>query len=67
VLIIYSTSLAIALEVDEKSLDVEMHSLMLVNYAFLRIPTFGVIPTTERLLSMPQITRGEKDFLKFLV
>jgi len=59
--------LAIALEVDEKSLDVEMHSLMLVNYAFLRIPTFGVIPTTERLLSMPQITRGEKDFLKFLV
>jgi len=34
---------------------------------FLRNPTFGVISTTERLLSMPEITSGEKDFLKFLV
>jgi len=34
---------------------------------FLRNPTFGSIFTTERLLSMPQITGGEKYFLKFLV
>jgi len=33
----------------------------------LRNPTCGVISTTERLLSMPQIKGGEKDFLKFLV
>jgi len=74
VLINYGAGLTIALEVDEKSLDVESHSLMSVNRQkgtspnhFLRNPTFGVISTTERLLSMPEITSGEKDFLKFLV
>jgi len=74
VLIKYGTGLTTALEVDEKSLDVESHLLMSVNRHkgnsqshFLRNPTFGVISTTERLLSMPQITGGEKDFLKFLV
>jgi len=72
VLIKYGTGLTIALEVDEKSLNVESHSLMSVNRQkgtspshFLRNPTLGVIFTTERLLSMPQITGGEKDFLKF--
>jgi len=63
----YGTGLTIALEVDEKSLDVESHSLMSVNRQkgtppshFLRNPTSGVISTTERLLSMPQITGGKK-------
>ena len=62
-LIKYGTGLIIALDVDEKSLDVESHSLVSVNRQkgtspshFLRNPTFGVISTTERLLSMPQIT-----------
>jgi len=74
VLIKYGTGLTVALEVDEKPLDVESHWLMLVSRQqgtspshFLRNPTFGVISTTERLRSMPQITRGEKYFLKFLV
>jgi len=74
VLIKYGTGLTIALEVDEKSLDMESHLLMSVNRQkgtspshFLRNPTFGVISTTERLLSMPQITGGENVFLKFLM
>jgi len=74
VLIHFGAGLTIALEVDEKSLDVESHSLMSVNRQngtspshFLRNATFGVISTTERLLTMPQITGGENDFLKFLV
>jgi len=73
VIITYGTGLTIALEVNEKSLDVESHALMSVNRQkstspshVLRNPTFGVISTTERLLSMPQITSGEKEFLKFL-
>jgi len=52
-----------------KSLDVESHSLMSVNRQtgtspshFLRNPTFSVISTTEKLLSMPQTKGGEKDF-----
>ena len=55
-------------------LDVESHSLMSVNRQtgtspchFLCNPTFGVISTTERLRSMPQIKGGEKDIMKFLV
>ena len=74
VLIKYGTGFTIALEVDDKSLDVESHSLMSVNRQkrtspshFLRNPTFGVISTAERLLSMPQIKGRKKDFLKFLV
>jgi len=66
--------LTIALEADEKSVDVESHSLMSVNRQkgtspshFLRNPTFSVISTTERFLNMSQITGGKKDFLKFLV
>jgi len=62
------------LEVDDKSLDEESHSRMSVNRQkgtspshFLRNPTFGTISATERLLSMPQIKGGQKDFLKFLV
>ena len=73
VLIKYGIGLIIALEVDEKSLDVKSHSLMSVNRQkgtspshFLRNPTFGIISTTERF-PMPQITGGEKDFFKFLV
>jgi len=68
VLIKYGIGLIIALEVDEKSLDVKSHSLMSVNRQkgtspshFLRNPTFGIISTTERF-PMPQITGGEKDF-----
>jgi len=68
VLIKYGTGLTIALEVDDKSLDVESHSLMSVirqkgtsPSQFLRNPAFGVISTTERLLSMPQIKGGKKD------
>jgi len=34
---------------------------------FLCNPTFGVISTTERLLSKPQTTGGVNDFLEFLV
>jgi len=63
-----------ALEVDEKFLGVETHSLMLVNWQkgispchFLPNPTFGTISTTERLLSKPQTAGGENNFLKFLV
>jgi len=74
VLIKYGTGFTIALEVNDKSLDVESHSLMSVNRQkgtslshFLRKPTFGVVSTTESLLRMPQIKGGEKDFLKFLV
>jgi len=49
----YSTCFIIALVVDEKFLDMESHSVMLVNWQntspshFLRNPTFGVISTTE--------------------
>jgi len=59
--------------VNEKFLDVELHSLMLVNWQntspshFLRNPTFVVISTTERLFGKPQITGGGNDFLEFLV
>ena len=74
VLIHFGAGLTIALEVDEKSLDVESHSLMSVNRQtgtspshFLLNPTFGVISTTEKLLSMPQTKGGEKHFLKFVV
>jgi len=55
VIIKYSTCFIIALVVDEKLLDMESHSLMLVNWQntspshFLRNPTFGVISTRERL------------------
>jgi len=73
VLIKYGTGF-IAFEVDEKSLDVELHSLKLVNWQkgtspshFLRNSTFCVISTSERLLSKPQTTGGENDFLEFLV
>jgi len=56
----YGTGFTITLKVDEKFLDVESHSLMLVNWQngtspshFLRNPTFSVILTTKRLLSKP--------------
>jgi len=72
-LIEHGTGFIIALEVDEKLLDVESHSLMLVNWQkgtspghFLRNPTFGVISTKERLLSKPQTTGGKKDIWEFL-
>jgi len=58
---------------DKKFLDVESHSLVLVNWQntspshFLRNPTIGVISTTERLFSKPQTTGGENNFLEFLV
>ena len=61
------------LVVDEKFLDVESHSLMLVNWQntspshFLLNPTFGVISTTERLFSKPQTTDGGNYCLEFLV
>ena len=68
-LIKYGTGFTIALEVDDKSLDVESHSRMSVNRQkgtslrhFLRNPTFGVVSTTERLLRMPQIKGGERLF-----
>jgi len=59
------------METDEKFLEVESHSLMLVNRQntspshFLRNPTFGVISTTERLFSKPQTTGGGNDFWNF--
>jgi len=65
----YGTGFIIALEVDEKFLDVESHSLMLVNWQntspshFIRNPTFGVISATERLFSKPQTIGGGKKFL----
>ena len=74
VLIKHGTGQTIALEVDDKSLDVESYSLVSVNRQkrtsprhFLRNPIFGVIFTTERLLSMPQIKGSGKEFSKFLV
>jgi len=69
----YGTGFIIALDVDEKFLDMESHSLMFVNWQkgtslshFLRNPTFGVTYTTERLFSQPQTTGGENDILEFL-
>jgi len=56
------------MEFDEKFLEVESHSLMLVNWYntspshFLRNLTFGVIPTTERLFSKPQTSWWRKRF-----
>jgi len=54
VLIKYGHGFIVALEFDEKFLEVESQSLMLVNWQkgnlsshFLRNPTFGVISTTE--------------------
>jgi len=51
----YGTGFIIALVVDEKCLDVESHSLMLVSWQkatsrshFLRNPTFGVIYTQQK-------------------
>jgi len=73
VLIKYTTGFIIALAVDEKFLDVESYSLMIVNWQntspghFQRNPTFGVISTTERLFSKPQSTGDENDFWEFLV
>jgi len=73
VIINYSTGFIIALVVDEKFLDMESHSLMLVNWQhispshFLPNPTFGVISTRERLFSKPQTTGGGNDVLEFLV
>jgi len=59
-----------ALVVDENFLDVKSHSLMLVNVQkgtsyshFLLNPNFSVIFTTKCLLSKPQTTRGENNFL----
>ena len=69
----YGTGFIITLVVDEKFLDVALHSRMLVNWQntspsqYLRNPTFGVIATTERLFSKPQTTGGGNDFLEFLV
>jgi len=68
VIIKYGTGFIIALVVDEKFVDVESHSLMLVSWQntlptrFLHNPTFGVISTTERLFSKPQTTGGGNDF-----
>jgi len=69
----YGTVFTIAFDVDEKFLTVESHQLMLVNWwkgispsHFLRNPTFGVISTTKILLSKPQTTDRENDFLEFL-
>jgi len=73
VIIKYGTGFIIAFVVDEKFLDVESHSLVLVIWQkstsslFLRNPTFGVIYTTERLFSKLQTTGGGTDFLKFLI
>jgi len=74
VLIKHGTGVIIALEIDERFLDVELHSLMLINWQyalhnshFLPNPTFGVISTTERLLSNPRTTGEENDFLELLV
>jgi len=59
--------------VDKKFLDVESHSLVLVNWQnaslshFVRNPSIGVISTTERLFSKSQTTSGKNDFLEFLV
>jgi len=61
------------LVIGKKFLDVESHSLVLVNWQntspshFLRNPTFGVISTKERLFSKPQTTGGGNDFLEYLV
>ena len=72
VIIKYGTGF-ITLVVDEKILDVESHSLMLVNWQstlpshFLCNPTFGVISTTERLFSKPITIGGGNDCLEFLV
>ena len=69
----YGTCFIIALVVDEKFLDVQSHSLMLVNCQntspshFLRNPNFGVISTTERIFSTRQSTGGGNDFLGLLV
>jgi len=64
----------VALEVDEKFVDVESHSLTSVDWQkgtspnhFLRSPTSGVTSTTDRLLSKSQATGGENNFLEFLV
>ena len=64
----------VALDIDEKLLVVESHSLMLVNLQkgnspsnFLRNPTYGVISTSDRLLRKPQNYRWRKNFLEFLV
>jgi len=69
----YGTGFIIALDVDEKFLDVESHSLMLVNRQkgtslshFLRNPTFGVTYTTEKLFSQPQAIGSGIDDLEFL-
>jgi len=73
VLLKHGTGFIINLVIDEKFLDGESHSLMLVKWQntspshFLRNPTFGVISPTERLFSKPQTTGGKKDFLEFLV
>jgi len=73
VLIKYGKGFITALEVDEKFLDVEWRSLVLVNWEkgtspshFLRNPTFGVISTTEKLLQASDY-RWRKKFLEFLV
>jgi len=68
-----STSFITDLEVDEKFLVVESHSLMLVNWQntspgqFLRNPTFGVISTTVKRFGKSQTTGGENVFLEFLL
>jgi len=73
VIIKYGTGFIIALVVDAKFLDVELHSLMLVNWQntspshFLRNPTFGGISTTQRLFSKPKTIGGGNDFLEVLV
>ena len=67
----YGTGCTIAVVVDEQFVDVESHSLMLVNWLntspshFLCNPTFGVISTTERLFSKPQTGGGKIFFGNF--
>jgi len=67
----YGTGFIIALVVDEKFLNVESHSLMLVvrqntspSY-FLRNPTFGIISTTERLFANLNLQVVETNFWYF--
>jgi len=63
----------VALDIDEKLLVVESHSLMLVNLQkgnspsnFLRNPTYGGISTSDRLLRKPQNYRWRKKFFGIL-
>ena len=72
-LIKYGTGFIIALEIDDKSVDVKFAFAYVSDGKkgtlpshFLANPTFDFISTTKSRLSNPQTAGGQNEFLEFL-